>query len=185
MIGSLPKSLLIDGVDYPIRSDYRVILTIFDAFGDPNLSMVSKQYIMLDAIYKDVPSNKSEAIKQAVWFINGGKEEENEQKPNKKLMDWHQDEQMIFSAVNSVAGKEIRNEEYLHWWTFLGYFNEIREGLFSTVVSIRKKKATGKKLEKWEQEFYRKNTDLIKLKQRYSDEQQQEINELNALLNGG
>ena len=97
-------------------------------------------------------------------------------------MDWEQDEQIIFSAVNKVAGYETRAIEYLHWWTFLGFFNEIGEGLFSTVVSIRKKRNRGKKLDKTEDEFYKRNRDMINLKKRLSKKEQEELNEVNRLL---
>lgn len=61
---------------------------------------------------------------------------------------------------------------YIHWWTFLGYFNEIGEGLFSTVINIRQKKNKGKKFEKYEQDFYQNNKDLIDLKKKYAKEEQ-------------
>lgn len=100
----------------------------------------------------------------------------------RKTLDWKQDESIIFPALNKVAGYEIRNAEYLHWWSFLGLFNEVGEGLFSTVMQIRHKKAKGKKLEKYEQEFYRNNKDLIDLKHKHSAEQQEEIDRINKLL---
>ena len=40
----------------------------------------------------------------------------------------------------------------------------------------------GKKLEKWEQEFYRKNKDRVDLKQRYSAEELAEQERLKKLL---
>ena len=55
------------------------------------------------------------------------------------------DEAIIFPANNKAAGCEVRAVLYLHWWTFLGYFGEIVEGLFSTIMSIRHKRAEGKK----------------------------------------
>lgn len=183
MIGSLPKLIEINGVSYKIRTDYRVALMIFEALQDAELSDVSKQYIMYDALFIDKPPMNEETFKKACWFLDGGNEYQEKSKKQKKLMDWNQDEQLIFSAVNNVAGKEVRNEEYLHWWTFLGYFNEIKEGLFSTVVTIRKKKAERKKLEKYEQEFYKNNKDLIDIKKKYSSSEQEEIDEINKMLN--
>lgn len=187
MIGTLPRELVLQGKSYKIRTDYRVILTIFEALNDPDLSDSSKSYIMLDALYVDkFPIYlQKEAMEKAIWFIDGGKDIDQARiKKSPKLMDWKQDEQLIFSSVNAIAGKEIREIDYVHWWTFLGYFNEIREGLFSTVINIRKKKADHKKLEKYEKEFYQKNKDLIDIKKSYSSDQKQEMDELNALLNG-
>lgn len=55
--------------------------------------------------------------------------------------------------MNKAAGFETRTVKYLHWWTFLGYFNEIGEGLFSSVIGIRQKLNKGKKLENTSRSF--------------------------------
>ena len=125
-----------------------------------------------------------EAIRQAVWFLDCGKEPKEEHTIKKAtLYDWEHDEQIIFAAVNHVAGKEVRAEEYIHFWTFISYFHEIGEGLFSTVVHIREKKQKGE-LDKTEKEFYRNHKDLIDLPKRYSQEEQEEIDRINKILNG-
>lgn len=74
-----------------------------------------------------------------------------------KAIDWDKDSQLICSAVNKVAHTEVRAVEYLHWWTFLGYFSEVGESVLSTVVGIRNKIKKGKKLEKYEKEFKANN----------------------------
>lgn len=187
MIGVLPKSLQIDGVDYAIRSDFRVVLNIFEAFNDTELNEKEKVIVMLKCLYVVVPDDMEKAAEKAVWFIDGGGSDsattsDNKPKSNVKLIDWEQDEQIIFSAVNKVAGKEIRSEEYLHWWTFLGFFNEIGEGLFSTVLNIRSKKAKGKKLEKYEQDFYKQHKEMIDIKKKYTEDEKQEMARLNDIF---
>ena len=179
MIG-LPTSLNVAGKEYPIRTDYRVILTIFAAFSDPNLSEWEKITVCLYCLYKTVPDDLDEALKQAMWFIDGA--EPPGSGPNIRLMDWEQDEGMIFAAVNRVAGKEIRAAEYMHWWTFLGYFYEIGEGRFATVVGIRSKMAKGKPLTKEERELLRDSGDTIKLKTRYSEEEIAEQERLKSIF---
>lgn len=173
MIGLLPKSLNICGVDYEIRSDFRIALHIFTAYDDPELTDQEKTLIMLECLYVDYDKmpreHLQEAVEKGVWFLDGGKMySEKEIKPV-KLIDWEQDEQIIFPSVNKVSGFETRSVEYLHLWTFLGYFNEIGEGLFSTVVGIREKRSRGKKLEKGEMEFFSKNKNMCQLKAKESD----------------
>ena len=80
-----------------------------------------------------------EAVLQAKWFVDCGREDD-DKRPAKKMMDWEQDEAILFPAVNKVAGIETRAVPYLHWWTFAGYFMEIEEGTFSTVLGIRQKR---------------------------------------------
>lgn len=185
MIGQLPTSLIVKDKKRAIRCDYRTALIIFQALNDTVLNEYEKTVVLLECLYKDFKNidkeDYKEALNQAVGFLNGGKE--NKDSNNKtKVLDWEQDEQLIFSAVNKVAGFEIRCRKNLHWWTFLGYFNEIGEGLFSTVMHIRNKKSKGKKLDKTEQEFYKNNKELIDLKKKYTIEEQKEIDRLNDLL---
>ena len=94
---------------------------------------------------------------------------------NYRVIDWEQDSQLISAAVNKVAGKEIRAEQYIHWWTFMGYFNTIGEGALSTIVGIRNKIARGKPLEKHERVFRMENPqyfnwDMRTLQQKEDDE---------------
>ena len=74
----------------------------------------------------------------------------------------------------------------MHWWTFVGYFEEIEEGTFSQVLAIRQKRAKGKKLEQWEREFLNDNLALVNLKKKMSDEEldlwQQEQDAVDALF---
>lgn len=103
MIGLLPKTLNVAGTDRAIRSEFRVALLILQAYADQELSDQDKAVVMLDCLYDDFESFAQEdiqdAAEKAVWFLDGGKEYE-EAKDNKKILDWEQDEQLIFPAVN-------------------------------------------------------------------------------------
>lgn len=181
----LPTQLQVNGFLYDIRSDFRVIIDILIAMADPDLNDWEKQEVMFKILYMDyeqIPaSDINEACRAAVEFIDCGNGEQ-KSKPKPRVIDWEQDAGIIIPAVNKVAGKEIRTIEYLHWWTFLGYFMEIEDGLFSQVLSIRQKKARHKKLEKWEKEFERNNPELVKLRELKSEEQKREIASLEKWL---
>jgi hypothetical protein len=51
------------------------------------------------------------------------------------------------------------------------------DSLFSRVVSIRAKLKAGKKLEKWEQSWYRKNKDLVDIPMKYSEREKSLLEE--------
>lgn len=183
MIGVLPTKLKIGGKLYDIRSDYREILNIYQAFEDKDLTDMQKAYICMKCLYvsfESIPEqHMQEAVNKAYWFCDGGDIPKSE--PAKiKTLDWEHDESIIFPAVNKVAGYEVRSCEYMHWWSFLGMFGEIGEGLFSTVMSLRQKKAEGKKLEKWERSFYKKNKNLVNI---MSEENQEDIKATEEFLN--
>ena len=167
MIGKLPQTLKVCDKTYAIRSDFRDILTIIMAYNDKDLSDREKVFVCLSRIFKDVgslPKNEKtyvEALKAATEFIECRMSSD---KPSPKVVNWEKDEQLIFPAINKVAGVEVRAVPYLHWWTFLGYFQAIdRDDLWGVILTIRQKKATGKKLEKYEKEFLSANRELCSI----------------------
>ena len=184
MIGELPKSLSVNNIEYDIRSDFRDILKIVCAFNDPELENEEKIYVCLCTLYEDfdsIPKSDYEAaFKAALDFIDAGAKGDNKKSP--RTMDWEQDENIMFPALNKVAGFETRTADYVHWWTFVGYFMEISEGVFSHVLSLRGKKAKNKKLEKWEREYWQANKDICVLKPKLTAEEQEAKDRLNAML---
>lgn len=168
-VWSFPTSLNIGGVEYEIRTDYRVVLDLLMALNDPELtdsdskmSAYMQSRVISEIMFPDCDNIPQEHIQEALdkvaEFIDMGIGDDSK-KP--KTMDWEQDAPIIIPAINKVLNKEIRAEKYMHWWTFLGAYMEIGEGLFSNIIHIRQKKAKGKKLEKWEQDFYKENKSLI------------------------
>ena len=160
----LPTSLDVGGTSYAIRSDFRVVLDIIRHYASPDYEPDEKALICLGILYVD----------------DAGIQDDGKSKP--RTMDWDQDAPLIVPAINKVLGGEVRAMPYLHWWTFVGAYMEIGEGVFSSVLAIRQKKAKHKKLEKHEQEFYRENKSLIDMQPRYSAEEQAEIDRLNEML---
>lgn len=189
MIGTLPTSLDVRGTSYKIRPDYRNILVIFSAFADDELTDDDKLYVCLKRLYVDferIPRKAYKDAYEAAFRFIGGNQDENSNSP--RVLDWEKDEQLIFPAVNKVAGREVRELPYLHWWTFLGYFQSVdHDDLLSYVLGIRQKRAKGKHLEKWERDFYNSNRALCSLekveKQKTSADTAQAIFE--ALLEEG
>lgn len=192
MIGALPESLTVGGAEYGIRSDYRSVLQLFEAFQDPELEDAEKWIVAAFLLFEDFSCaddveeaaasgfDMGEAVRQIKWFIRAGRPEL--KALEKPAYSWAKDEQMIFSAVNKVAGRETRELDYLHWWTFLGYFNEVGEGEFSFVAGIRDKLNKGKKLEKHEKEFLARHRELVELKPPRTKEEQKLEDEYQALL---
>lgn len=181
MIGTLPESLNVCGRELPINADFRNVLTIFSAFSDTALTKEEQAAVCLIRLYAVPITNDiaEEALKKAYWFLEGG--DMPKSAPDAvKLIDWEHDESMLMPAVSKTVGVvDIRSLPYLHWWTFLGAFGEIGEGLFSQVVHMRQKLGKGEKLDKTEKEFYRRNAELVTLR---TPEEQAEIDEVEKVL---
>lgn len=178
MIWGLPTTVEVGGTEYEIRTDFRVILDIFEMLNDPELSGADRAEGILRMFYVTPemipPQYQQEAVDRFTWFQNGGQVVE--QKTGPKLVDWVQDYQMIIPPINSSFGRDIREVPYdsknntggVHWWTFLGAYSNIGDCTFAQVVRIRDKKAKGKTLDKEEQAWYRRNRALVDIKARYT-----------------
>ena len=167
----LPTSVFIDGVEYPIRNrgDFRMVIDCFEALDDSELDadyrVITSLIIFYDGMRDEndviATFGNDEGLKQAIIkmydFFNCGQPNAPGAVTKHKLVDWKGDAQLIAGAVNTVANKEVRAEPYLHWWTFMGYYLNIGDSAFSTIVGIRNKIKTGKNLEKHEKEFKRDN----------------------------
>lgn len=178
----LPVEVKIDGTVYHItkKCDYRVVLDVICALNDNNLTEYEKVICSLLLFYKEFTRENvincpyiEILTKEMFRIINGGDEDTTtDNKP--RLMDWEHDFSQIAPPVSRVLGYDVRTpDKYTHWYTFLGGYMEIGECTFQNVVSIRSKRAKGKKLEKWEQEFYLENKKMVDLPQNLTEEEQE------------
>ena len=193
----LPTTITVDGIEYPIRNkgDYRMVFDVFSALNDDELDIsyrtITALIIFLDGvngvddITRMFPNQivLTSAIKEMYIWINCGDEEPAGVKTHRGIVDWEQDQQIIASAINVVAKKEVRAEPYVHWWTFMGYYLGIGEGVFSTIVTIRSKIKEGKKLEKYEQDFKKHNPQYFVTKR--TEQEKSFDEELRRLWNKG
>ena len=183
MIFDLPTFIEVNGKEWKIRTDYRDILMVLLAFEDNELGDSEKVYVCLKILYEDFEDMQrkdyNKAFEKALEFIDHGVDNK---KHGPRTMDWEQDANILFPAINKVAGYEVREAKYIHWWTFLGMFMEMGEGVYSTVLSLRQKKARGKKLEKWEREWWAQNLSICKIQPKYTQEEIAEQEKLKAIL---
>ena len=180
----IPVSIQIGDTQYNIRNkgDFRMVLDCFAVLDDEQLTLQERILACVIIFYEDMHSiedtNKfsdyQTAVTEMFKFFNCGQEESPGASTNYKLIDWQTDSQLISSAINNVAGKEIRAEKYIHWWTFMGYYLAIGESALATVVNIRSKIVKGKKLEKYEQEFRKNNPQLFRWKSKTVEQREQD-----------
>lgn len=165
---SLQTSVIIDDKEFNItqNGDFRMVLDCFNALNDEELSEDLRVLASLLIFYnefnsiEDIEKEKDileQLVTEMFLFFNCGQKESPGASNDYSLIDWDKDAQLICAAVNKVANTEIRSVQYLHWWTFMGYYVSIGESVLSTIVGIRNKIVKHKKLEKWEQEFKREN----------------------------
>lgn len=182
----LPKTVDIGGEKYNIRYDFRVILEIIIMLTDPDLTDDDKAEALIDMFYCEPETvyDIKAAVDACYRFIDG--ESQTTTKKGPRLTDWKQDFEYIIAPVNRVLGYESRAVDYdidsntggVHWWTFMAAYMEIGgDCLFSQIVSIRDKQARGKKLDKYERDWLRRNSDLVKIRTVYSSKENDLLDE--------
>lgn len=161
-----------------IRSncDFRIVLDTIQALQDNALTDEEKAKCALVIFYENYEEiqDPQEALDDMMKII-GYDDEPTPREENKPiLMDWQKDFKQIVPPINRILGYDVRTpDKYCHWHTFISAYYEIGECTFSTIVSIRSKKAKHQKLEKWEEEFCREHPELVALPQRYSQEEEE------------
>ena len=182
---SLQTSVSINQASFKItnRGDFRMVLDCFKALHDTELTEPERMYSTLIIFYEDINSIRDvnahadileKLISEMMRFFNGGEDEKEDKGKSYRLIDWEKDSNLICSAVNNVAKTEIRALEYLHWWTFLGYYMAIGESSLATIVGIRSKIAKNEKLEDYEKKFRNENPEYFNIDLRSREQQEAE-----------
>lgn len=181
MMWDLPISVEINGKSHAIRNkcDYRVVLDVICALNDNELTEEEKAKCALVIFYEDTSQidDFEMAIKEMFRIINGGQVEEQSNDNRPRLMDWEHDFSQLAPPISRVLGYDVRTpDKYTHWYSFLGGYMEIGECTFSTIVSIRSKKAKGQKLDKWEIDYLREHRKMVELPQKLTAEEEELLN---------
>lgn len=176
----LPTALTVGDREVAIDADFRTVLKIFGHFQNEDWPEFFRWEMAMALFYREQipPAHRREAMEKLSAFLTCGRPG----KPGPRLLDWDHDAMAIVADVNRVAGREIRAMEFVHWWTFLGWFHAIGDGQLATLVELRRKLSSGKKLDEHERQFYRANKALVDLPKRYSAEDLAQQARLKALL---
>lgn len=190
----LPTSVILNDTEHAIRKDgdFRMVLDCFRLLQDEELAENERILACLTVFYDELDGVETvyqlgdleEATKQMFSFFNCGQDSVGV-KAEGKVIDWDKDAMMIISAVNKVAGKEIRAEKYMHWWTFIAYFMAVGESALSSVVNIRRKMLKHEKLEKYEEKYVNENPELFRRLENYTKDERDFLDDIMANWNTG
>lgn len=188
----LPTSIWVGDNEFEIwkKGDYRAIIPVLSVFHDPDLGineiMGDEHTLVTLALFFDLDSpeevekifgsNIKEAYDNMCTFIDCGAVESNPLKV--RLYDWDVHKIPLVGAISAIAGFPILEIPYMHWYSFMSYFNQMGEGMFHTICSINWKLHKRIKLEKWEREFEQQHPDLIHFNNPHFKDEQELINSI-------
>lgn len=142
LIDDLPKSVMIDGVQVEIETNFRTGI-LFEMMLSEDLTDEQKAINTLGLWYPGIDENPDfflehiyEAVDGIIWFYTGGdeKKEENDQQDEKRknrfirrIYDFDVDGPMIYAAFLSQYRIDLQDVKYMHWWKFCALFGSMDE----------------------------------------------------------
>ena len=197
LIDELPTTVLIDGVNYPIATDYRISVMFETMVFDSELSDKKKLLTALNLYFgNNIPNDVEKAVDKIMWFYRCGKEEKAQRRPSKflignqmfqpeqkRIYDYDYDDAYIYSAFLQQYGVDLQ-DEMLHWWKFKAMFRSLRDDTeFVKIMSYRSIKITSN-MTKSQRDFYTEMKRLHALPAPKNEIDKMKMLE-NILLNGG
>ena len=183
-----PISLIINGMDYPIETDFRAVLNYNRSIRESREDG-SELLEALQLMFGCIPENVAEAVLQLNWFVQGGEQDKRRRPSNKLLginsdtpMDYDTDSRLIWAAFRRVYAIDLRTVEYIHWWDFLEMLSELPEDIrLNRIIEIRTKDTGNKKLSRDERTLYKALQRYYKIREPMTERQEKLIE---ALRNG-
>lgn len=186
----LPTTVLVNGVEYPIRSNFRTMIKFEQLMQEPEVDDQDKVWLALRLFYPEIPEDTEQAVEQLLWFYRCDKKENLYEKKTKRrkakrtdrIYDFEHDDDYIYAAFMSQYKLDLQKIEYLHWWKFRAMFNSLNDD--TQFVKIMEYRAVElDKVPKEKRAFYKRMKRLYALPLSQDEEQRQSALE-NALLNG-
>lgn len=149
ILGVLPESVQVDGVNYPVRSDFRTWME-FDGIRNSSEREEKKLLQMLLLCYPTIPENLEAAIEKMIWFYQCGKPMEKEEKKERyqrstskgPAFSFSQDAPYIYSAFKEQYRIDLTEEKKLHWWKFMALFESLGEDTKMSKIMYYRKAST-------------------------------------------
>lgn len=186
-----PESLIVDGAEYLIHSDFRTVLKCNEIIErEPELSQQSLVEI-LQLFYEDCTFFTEEHIEKMFWFFSCGRERKKKKFPrkiaglnDKQSFDFEEDAELIYAGFQQQYGIDLQRER-MHWWRFMILLDNFgADTRLSKVMEYRTTDTSNKKIGKEERAFLQAMQRYYGLdKAMIVDEQTKQLEE--ALMNGG
>lgn len=150
--GKLPDSLVISGIEYPIKTDFRLWIRL------PELDDLRALFIDREPSFYGYFSKES--IAEIVEFYTGGigqgKDEKEQAEANAEthdagpaVVDFREDEAIIYASFLQAYGIDLYEVDYLHWWKFKALLAGIPESTtLGQIMQLRSYDGDDKEMKK-------------------------------------
>lgn len=136
LLDYLPTTVMVDGVSYPVDTNFRTFIIFEKILCDDSLEDGEKLSSIINMFYwgDDKPRNIEAAFRKIYELYLCGKEPPKQQRVKKNgnvaikkqpVFDYEQDAPFIYAAFLAQYGIDLNEVEYLHWWKFQALFNSL------------------------------------------------------------
>lgn len=182
-VNQLPKTVKIDGTEYPINTDFRAGIQFEQLMRKekPDWDVTLRLYYP-----ERCPKNLEAALEQILWFYRCGKEEQTGSGAGAKARayDLEHDFSYIYAAFLEQYRIDLYDIEHLHWWKFKALFEGLTgECEICKIMEYRTMDLKG--MDKERKKFYQKMKRLYALPTRTKEEKVRDDKLSQILMNGG
>jgi hypothetical protein len=188
LIDLLPTSVLVEGIEYRINSDFRTSMLFEIMMQDSELEDRQKILQALSLYYKDIPKAVDKAIDKILWFYSCGKKVEStkgtESVKVSQIYSFEYDDEYIYSAFLCQYGIDLQDIQYLHWWKFKALFKALKEDIELVKIMGYRAMDLSKIKDKEQKMYYRKMKEMYKIPTKMDRDEKQKLDNIENVLIG-
>lgn len=184
LVDRLPDSLNVNGVEYPINTDFRAGIHYELLMQEEDEKAVAEG---LKLYYGErIPLDLEDAILQINWFRNCGKPEKKltgaAAGNGKQAFSFSCDSDYVYAAFMAQYQIDLTEVAYMHWWKFMALFESLdKESRLMEIMGYRVAKLEG--MSKEQRKFYRSMQQHFEIPK--SEKEQEIKNALDEVLMRG
>lgn len=130
---------------FPINSDFRIGIQIFQMMSEDGLTDFEKIGLACDLLFnlegmEELPD--AHTAQEAVqWFLSGWYTDKtiNSNEKDRKHMDYDVDQWRIYSAFLTQFDIDLNTAD-MHFWVFMGLLSTLNECAFTRIIDVRMRK---------------------------------------------
>lgn len=191
---ALPQKVAVDGVDYPVDTDFRLMIE-FEIIANGPGTMEGKGEMTIPLVERffcgNLVCDVNLAIERFMWFYRcddqpqkSNENNDEKEKTPRPVYSFDIDAPLIYAAFLDQYSIDLVRIDYLHWWAFRSLLSALRDDHeFKKVVGYRTMKIT-KDMSPEQKKAYRELKRIHRLPDYRSEEEKESefANSLDALF---
>lgn len=126
MFFDLPRSIVVDGIDYPILTDFKAGIEWYSVVtGDLLVTDAERALYTVRLFCLEEPEDTFAAFNEIQRFLIGGQEPEDVE-PQEPCIDFVQDFWYIWAGFLDQYNLDLQRVN-MHWWKFRALLDELRD----------------------------------------------------------